>query len=429
MIGGRTGRVVLGIFSVLLALGGGLIAAGGVSATITPEAQWAPRELPKGAYYDGLVAGEDGVAYMFVPGQDRVVKFNPDGNRAGGWDLTGRLPTAMAIDLDGNVLVAGEKGIARYTPDGKPLESWPVKHRGRSVSDDIFAMDVAPDGTVYGVDFTGAQILRISASGRYLGSFGSWGTAHGEFLLPEDVAVGPDGRVYVIEGVSTRVQAFGPKGKFLKQWGREGTGPGEFWETSSLDVDVDGRVIVADGYLSRVQIFDADGRYLDQIGSQGGGPGRFRYPSMVAASSGAFIVADGLASRIQKLAYTEGPHLPQAQIEFSVDRWPVESTPGQRVRLPITIGSFGDLAAEDLKICPVRGNRESRNILRGVRCRVIGSLAPGERKKIGFWAKMPAGLKHGTFRQVRFSLRSPNAGGGPIGVTIYAGRDFSWDMD
>jgi DNA-binding beta-propeller fold protein YncE len=68
---------------------------------------------------------------------------------------------------------------------------------------------VAPDGTVYVADSGNDRIQRFSATGAFLGAWGSYGSGDGQFEWPSGVAVAPGGTVYVADTGNDRIQAFG----------------------------------------------------------------------------------------------------------------------------------------------------------------------------------------------------------------------------
>ena len=115
---------------------------------------------------------------------------------------------------------------------------------------------MAPDGTVYVADSGNQRIQRFSATGAFLGAWGTGGSGDGQFLNPYDVAVAPDGTVYVAD--SFRIQHFSATGAFLGAWGAWGGGDGQFERTSGVAVAPDGRVYVADMYNNRIQVFGTD---------------------------------------------------------------------------------------------------------------------------------------------------------------------------
>ncbi|MBC8253231.1 MAG: hypothetical protein H8E35_04290, partial [Ardenticatenia bacterium] len=67
-------------------------------------------------------------------------------------------------------------------------------------------MSVAPDGTVYLADRGNHRIQRFSASGQFLGKWGSYGSGDGQFDGAGGVAVAPDGTVYVADCGNDRIQ-------------------------------------------------------------------------------------------------------------------------------------------------------------------------------------------------------------------------------
>jgi peptidylamidoglycolate lyase len=77
-------------------------------------------------------------------------------------------------------------------------------------------VDVGPDGHIFIVDggepslkaADRGKAVEVDPTGKVLDTFGSFGTAPGQFQMGHDVAIGPDGAVYVAEGSGARVQKF-----------------------------------------------------------------------------------------------------------------------------------------------------------------------------------------------------------------------------
>ena len=80
------------------------------------------------------------------------------------------------------------------------------------------------------------------------------------------MAIAPDGTIFVADGhgppSNARIVKISADGKWLKTWGKQGTGPGEFHEPHGIALDSQGRVFVADRVNARIQIFDQDGKFL-----------------------------------------------------------------------------------------------------------------------------------------------------------------------
>jgi hypothetical protein len=150
---------------------------------------------------------------------------------------------------------------------------------------------VAPDSTVYVADTYNNRIQRFSATGQFLGQWGSLGSGDGQFNWPYGVAVALDGTVYVGEMRNHRIQHFSADGDFLGKWGSYGTGDGQFDWPYGVAVAYDGKVYVADSNNHRIQYFSAYGNFLGKWGTYGDGDGQFNVPDGVAVGTNNTIYA------------------------------------------------------------------------------------------------------------------------------------------
>ena len=85
--------------------------------------------------------------------------------------------------------------------------------------------------------------------------WGSKGTGDGKMNYPCDVIVHGE-LVYVTDWANHRVQSFGvADGGFVGSWGAYGSAAGEFDQPWGLCVDDRDRLWVCDNYNSRLQLF------------------------------------------------------------------------------------------------------------------------------------------------------------------------------
>jgi DNA-binding beta-propeller fold protein YncE len=108
------------------------------------------------------------------------------------------------------------------------------------------------------------------------------------FNGPSDVAWDAAGDIFVADGSrNSRVAKFDKNGVFIKSWGTRGTAPGQFNVPHSIVVDSKDNVYVADRGNKRIQVFDTDGNPKTQYTNVGtpwelcvtSGPHQYLYSS------------------------------------------------------------------------------------------------------------------------------------------------------
>jgi hypothetical protein len=82
-----------------------------------------------------------------------------------------------------------------------------------------------------------------------------------EFQNIGAIAVHNDGTLYIADGGSRTIRVFDRNGKFIRKWGRRGNGPGEFSFVSALLLHGD-TVFTIDRQLQRVTTFTREGAVL-----------------------------------------------------------------------------------------------------------------------------------------------------------------------
>ncbi len=147
--------------------------------------------VPLGIAIDSL-----GNAYVTDDANNRVQKFDKNGNLITQWGRTG-IRKWSDKDQSG---VSEEEGRF-YHPRGVAVNS---------------------NGDVYVVDSGNNRIQKFDSTGRFLIQWGSPGTGSGKFRKPAGVAVDSRGYVYVVDAGNNRIQKFNSNGTFLTEWGRTG---------------------------------------------------------------------------------------------------------------------------------------------------------------------------------------------------------------
>ena len=85
----------------------------------------------------------------------------------------------------------------------------------------------------------------LDKHGKKIKSFGSQGSADGQFQNPTGVTVTPDNHILVVDQNNARVQKFAMDGSFIAAVGSKGNGKGSFNERENIVVHPSGQVLVA----------------------------------------------------------------------------------------------------------------------------------------------------------------------------------------
>lgn len=225
--------------------------------------------IKKGIGYDKSIHYEEVVNWPDLPkgfalGNPTGIGIDTDQHiivfhRAGReWPLLGAIPKEK---IHNNTILIIDK------ESGKLLGSW---------GSDLFVMPhgltVDRNNNVWVTDVGLHQVFKFSHDGKLLLQLGEAGVAGDDslhFNKPTDVAISKDGSFYVSDGYgNSRVVKFSAEGKYLFSWGKKGSGEGEFNIPHALSLDTSGNVYVADRENNKVQVFDANGRVIKKYSAR-----------------------------------------------------------------------------------------------------------------------------------------------------------------
>ncbi len=164
------------------------------------------------------------------------------------WDSSGSTPSYVAVTGSGNILVTDvvNENVVEYDPTGTTI----------------------------------------------VNSWGTWGTANGDFKTPQGIAIDSSGNIYVVDSLNNRVQEFTSTGTFTQEWGgtAPGSSPGQFNNPTGIAIDSSNNVYVTDSLNNRVEVYNSATGWNDFIPSSSG---VLNNPTGVAVDgSGDVYVAD-----------------------------------------------------------------------------------------------------------------------------------------
>jgi streptogramin lyase len=187
------------------------------------------------------------------------------------WSMTGdpnafNTPDGIAVDAQGNLYVmdSGNNRIQKFDSDGNFLTLWGSKGTddGQFNCSSFCMVAVDLQGNVFVTDNNNTRIQKFDSNGKFLAKWGSWGSEDGQFINPFGIAVDGQGNVYVGDVGNTRIQKFDGNGKFLMKWGSRGFKDGQFSnDLADIAVDSQGNIYVTDRNNGIYQ-FDRKGQFL-----------------------------------------------------------------------------------------------------------------------------------------------------------------------
>ena len=165
------------------------------------------------------------------------------------------------ISMDGDIIAS--VGKAREEEEEEEKEKEEKEVPGPLQFDEPAGIAISLiTGQVYIADWNNHRIQVLNPDLTFSHSFGSKGSANGQFENPVDIAIDSQGLVYVTDIFNARIQKFTPDGKFVGQLGTIGIPCGIAIDTAATGLlYVTGFTISRDGKIgsSHISAFTSDG--------------------------------------------------------------------------------------------------------------------------------------------------------------------------
>src|SRR5438270_581254 len=151
--------------------------------------------------------------------------------------------SGVALDSKGHIFLFQRVApmLSEYDEHGTYLRSL-----GEGLFTHPHGLRIDDEDNLWTTDDGSHLVLKLNPTGRVLLVLGRKGVAAESdwlFNQPTDVAFGNTGEIYVSDGYgNSRVVKFDRAGNFVKTWGQYGTAPGEFNLPDTVAVDRRGRV-------------------------------------------------------------------------------------------------------------------------------------------------------------------------------------------
>ena len=218
------------------------------------------------------------------------------------------------------------KYVIRYKPTTRGNHELHIRIKGKNTKGSPFTMTVRPslqtlgnpirvirnvnrpwglttnsEGHIIVVENSADCVSVFTPEGMKIRSFGSYGSAYGQFNCPAGVAVDDADNIYVADYNNHRIQKFTSLGKFTAAVGTRGSNPLQFYRPVGIGFNKkNGKLYVCDQLNHRIQVVETNLTHHSSFGSRGSENGQFKNPLDVAFdSTGNVYVTDFNNHRIQ----------------------------------------------------------------------------------------------------------------------------------
>ena len=194
-------------------------------------------------------------------------------------------PWGIAINSKGHIVVAewGGHCISVFTPEGHKIRSF--GSRGSAQGQFSFPRGVAVDrdDNIIVMDCENYRVQKFTSEGKFLVTVGTKGSSALQFNLPTGVGINSmNDKVYVLEQGNNRIQILNMDLTYSSSFGVSGSGDGQFTSPYDIAFDSINNLYIVDTGNHRIQVFTPDGKFLRKFGTTGSGNGELNYPYSIA---------------------------------------------------------------------------------------------------------------------------------------------------
>lgn len=192
---------------------------------VDPSWPKVPKDVSSKGWVSGMAIDAEENIWFFKKGPDPVQVYAPNGDFVRTWGKGSFVdPHHIRIDHEENIWVAdfGQHIIQKYTPKGELLQTIGVAGEKGDDEHHFYRptdMAIAKNGDLFVTDGYGnRRIVHLTKEGRFIKSWGVYGSKPGQFILPHAITMDSKGTLYVADRNSGRIQVFSQEGKLLDQW-------------------------------------------------------------------------------------------------------------------------------------------------------------------------------------------------------------------
>ena len=199
-------------------------------------------------------------------------------------------PRGVAITSDNFILVTDSHKIQKISMDGECFKSVGKHGSGLLEFDVPCGITISPiTGHIYIADSNNHHIQVLNPDLTFSHTFGTKGSAKGQFNKPFDVTVDRHGLVYVADTWNHRIQMFTPEGQYLAQFGAKGSDSGQLRFPTGIVIDDNNLMYITEWDNNHISVFTTDGQFIRSFGEYGSSVGQFNDPYGITFDKEGFL--------------------------------------------------------------------------------------------------------------------------------------------
>ena len=252
----------------------------------------------------GVAVSDDGCVIVTENDGNCITVLDREGKKVKSFTSSGNIkffnPRGVAITSDNFILVTDNHKIQKLTMDGKLIAS--VGHQGSKPLEFDVPVDIAispTTGHIYVVDCYNCRIQVLNPDLTFSYSFGSKGSAEGQFSSPRFIAIDNQGLVYVSDRSNDCIQVFTSEGKYISQFGIHGSGP-----QAPTGLVINNNLLYVAEYGNHcVSIFTTDGQFVSSFGEHGNKKDQFTGPYGITLDNKGYLCYNAWAYQRRRQCY------------------------------------------------------------------------------------------------------------------------------
>ena len=196
-----------------------------------------------------------------------------------------KTPWGIAINSKGQIVVAERYGhyISVFTPEGHKIRSFGSRGSAQGQFNYPRGVAVDRDDKIIVMDGENHRVQKFTSEGKFLVTVGTKGSSALQFDYPTGVGINSmNDKVYILEQNNHRIQILNMDLTYSSSFGVSGAGDGQFNNPYDIAFDSINNLYIVDASNNRIQVFTPDGKFLRKFGTFGRGNGQLNWPYSIA---------------------------------------------------------------------------------------------------------------------------------------------------